>query len=204
MQRNDISPSGAVRRFLSCTARERTVPGGILFMTRLTLSDLPSLRFCRLTIVSLIREQGVTFAMCSCDCGVTKRFNLNNVRNGNSKSCGCLMRELLSVSKHRHGHATNGITQEYRAWTNMWDRCTRTTSDDYPNYGGRGITVCARWKDFTNFLADMGLKPSPKLQLDRQNNNGNYEPGNCRWATLSQQAKNRRPFKRKRRHFPTK
>jgi hypothetical protein len=84
-------------------------------------------------------------------------------------------------------------TRTYESWRKMRRRCTQTNFIDYPNYGGRGITICASWNDFANFLADMGERPEGH-SLDRINNNGNYEPDNCRWATPAQQSANRRPY----------
>ncbi len=103
--------------------------------------------------------------------------------------------------KHGESPSRNGKkpTPEYRAWRAMIDRCYRTKDKPYKNYGGRGIKVCDRWRhDFLAFLADMGRKPSPELTLDRfPNNNGNYEPGNCRWATRKEQYANSRPRQKK-------
>ncbi|MGA7988021.1 MAG: hypothetical protein WCB51_06440 [Candidatus Dormiibacterota bacterium] len=91
-----------------------------------------------------------------------------------------------------HGQAAGGGTRTYHAWKSMVRRCTNPSSADWPRYGGRGITVCNRWHRFENFLADMGPCPDD-LTLDRINNDGNYEPGNCRWTTWEQQMRNRRP-----------
>ena|SRR5438105_3349104 len=94
----------------------------------------------------------------------------------------------------KHGYARNGHRiSEYHCWTEMRQRCTNPTNKHFRLYGGRGITICSRWNSFANFLADMGRKPSRKHSLDRYpNQNGNYEPGNCRWATQQQQMRNRR------------
>lgn len=83
-------------------------------------------------------------------------------------------------------------TTEYRIWRGMFERCYNKNKERYPNYGGRGIVVCERWNDFRNFIADMGLRPSPQYSIDRINNDGNYEPGNCRWADAITQTNNAR------------
>lgn len=87
------------------------------------------------------------------------------------------------------------MTKEYVAWLRMNQRCNCPGHDSYPHYGGRGIAICERWRTFENFLEDMGPKPSPKHSLDRRDVNGNYEPGNCRWATSAEQARNKRTTK---------
>ena len=127
---------------------------------------------------------------CLCSlCGKTKNIDgYSLTRRGRStKSCGCQTNKI-------HGYATSIKMPEYRAWAAMKTRCYNPKSDSFSYYGGRGIQVCDRWlHSFENFLADVGKRPSPKHSLDRYpNTNGNYEPGNCRWATKHEQALNRR------------
>ncbi len=136
-----------------------------------------------------------------CTCGVRKPIASSPVRRGNTKSCGCTSVARSSAAKTKHGEAIQGKrTTEYRIWKAMRERCDNPNVDAYPDYGGRGITVCQRWREsYLNFLEDMGRRPSNRHTLDRYpDNDGNYEPSNCRWATWEQQAANRRPPKRTR------
>lgn len=135
--------------------------------------------------------------LCRCSCGNKCIVESRCFNRGITTSCGCARNELIRSHPHtlRHGESRPGRrSTEYEAWANMKGRCFCKTRPDYRDYGGRGITVCKRWRhSFEKFLADMGRKPSPRYSLDRYpNNDGNYEPGNCRWAAAAQQAANRR------------
>ena len=121
---------------------------------------------------------------CVCDCGVTKSVNTQALRRGRTLSCGCHRQRLAT----RHGMSESRI---YKAWHQMNRRCSNPKDAGWSWYGGRGIIVCERWKKFENFYADMG-DPSSGETLDRIDNDGNYEPGNCRWATLYEQSRNKR------------
>jgi hypothetical protein len=102
--------------------------------------------------------------------------------------------DLKFLRRLRHGDTHS---PEYKSWSGLKDRCLNSAGKLFPYYGGRGISVCLRWLVYENFLADMGRKPTAQHSLDRVNNDGNYEPENCRWATKKEQAMNRRPARRK-------
>jgi hypothetical protein len=145
--------------------------------------------FGRWTVISRIEGLRPCKWLCRCECGTEKLVRQDLLVEGKSTSC----RTGACHKDYIHGHTVgNATSPEFRAWVNMMVRCkpNYVRSDDY---WGRGITVCAQWADsFDQFLADLGPKPSSDLSLDRIDNNGNYEPGNCRWATEEQQQNNKR------------
>ena len=131
--------------------------------------------------------------LCRCVCGKEVAIAGSNLKSGSTKSCGCYKRKCdkkLSDDMTTHGHTAS---PEYRIWTSLKQRCTNPKSMGYPDYGGRGIAVCERWMEsFEAFYQDMGPRPSDLHSIDRKDVNGNYEPGNCRWATNEEQHSNRR------------
>lgn len=135
-------------------------------------------------------------ALSRCQCGVVHNVEVKTLRSGRSQSCGCLQREMMVRTKVTHGHSrptAGGHSPTYRAWASMKVRCTNENVPQWNDYGGRGISICERWfHSFEAFLEDMGERPSPAYSLDRKDNDGNYEPGNCRWATRKEQNENQR------------
>lgn len=137
----------------------------------------------------ILKRGPVRAIECRCDCGRVVTKALSNWRKKSAHSCGCMKGELIAVQIRTHGM---GASREYNTWRTMIKRCQDPRVWNFHRYGGRGIRVCERWQKFENFYADMGEKPTD-LQLDRINNDGNYEPGNCKWSTAKEQANNRRP-----------
>jgi hypothetical protein len=168
------------------------------------LIDLTGQVFGRWTVLCFfgIGKHRQAVWLCRCDCGKERVIRGGDLRSGDTQSCSCLQRELASqriraavgALNFKHGHArVDSETPEYRSWYNMIQRCTNSRREDYPRYGGRGIKVCERWRDsFAAFLEDMGRRPAG-TSIDRIDVNGNYEPGNCRWATPKEQRLNQRP-----------
>lgn len=152
--------------------------------------DLVGLKFNRWTVLSFDSKSkdGDAKWFCRCECGVERPVSGRHLRAQKTKSCGCYKEE----KRLKHGQHKS-IT--YSSWVAMRQRCLNPETTGFARWGGRGITICARWGEFKNFLEDMGERPSKEYSLDRINNNGNYEPGNCRWATRKQQIRNSRTAK---------
>lgn len=128
----------------------------------------------------------------SCTCGNTKVKRAAVVKAGNTRSCGCFRKEDAVRRATTHGLSKGGDNR-YSIWESMRKRCTNQKDSHYHRYGGRGITVCARWDSFELFCSDMGDRPSNEHSIDRRDNNGNYEPSNCYWATDAEQRLNKAP-----------
>lgn len=144
----------------------------------------------------VLEYNGGSYWKCLCDCGKIKMVDGNSLRRGLSKSCGCLHKEIISKmgkDRIRHGRSNKGDLT-YTSWQHMKRRVLNKNSPDFPNWGGRGIKVCERWIKFENFLEDMGERPEG-MTLDRIDNDGNYEPSNCKWSTRKEQNRNKRNIK---------
>lgn len=153
-------------------------------------------RFGSLIVLSMTGRyrNGRAIVLCRCDCGNEKEFNLHGLRDGNTTSCGCLTRELKSkiLLKRNTTHGKSHLP-ENKIWRQMKVRCQNPNDPKYPIYGGRGITVCLEWRhDFVAFLAHIGRRPGPGYSIERIDNSKGYQPGNVRWATKTEQARNTR------------
>lgn len=157
------------------------------------LIDIKGKRFGRLLILNKVKAKNKAGAywLCVCDCGNKTIVHSGNLRLGHTKSCGCLKKDNPPNYKHGKSQIHD---RTYRTWIGMRQRCNNLKSNGYKNYGGRGIKICERWHNFENFFSDMGERPQGK-SINRINNDGNYEPDNCEWATQKQQRRNSRKTK---------
>ena len=155
-------------------------------------------KYGRLIPITQIKKKGRLYWVCKCECGSRVEVIGFGLANGSTQSCGCLRSEAARINVEiNRPKATHNMTNtsEYKAWQQMKQRCYNPKMQNYIYYGARGILVCESWLiSFENFYADTGEKPRPKFlySIDRINNNGNYEPSNCRWTTAKIQMNNRR------------
>lgn len=136
-------------------------------------------------------DRGGSIWSCVCACGTARTIHRGNLVSGKTKSCGCEKPSLIAAAKTTHGMFG---TREYRTWSGMITRCYNKNAKSFADYGARGIVVCDSWRQFENFLTDMGARPAG-MTIDRKDVNGHYEPGNCRWADAKTQSRNRRTTK---------
>ena len=156
--------------------------------------DLANQVFGKLTVIKKVGSDKwkSTLWLCECVCGNTTIVISSSLRSGNTKSCGCFRRELLSQRNTTHGYSKNKKSKIYRAWCQMFTRCNNINIPGYKNYGGRGIKICKQWSKFENFLKDMGEPPTKDHMLERIDNNRGYSKKNCKWGTRKEQNRNKR------------
>ena len=160
--------------------------------------DLTGKRYVRLRVLAHAGKSLTTKKLhlwkCKCMCGTVVIVSGKSLKNGDTKSCGCLHKDAVAAANSTHGArratASPGMKGAYSSWTNMMNRCYYVGHHKRVRYSGRGITVCPRWHRFKNFLEDMGPRPGPGFSVERKDNNGNYTPSNCRWAVAVEQMAN--------------
>jgi hypothetical protein len=153
-------------------------------------NDLTGAKFNYLTIIKRVDNlNGNIMWLCRCDCGTEKIIRGSHITNHKTLSCGCYKDKNTSIRNTTHGKSNTRI---YKSWAHMVARCNNPNDNAYKHYGGRGITVCDEWTTFEGFYKDMGSSYRDGLTIDRINNNGNYEPSNCKWSTYEEQGNNKR------------
>lgn len=154
------------------------------------IKDISNKRFGRLVAIKPTGQKkwGVSLWSCTCDCGKEHVAAINSLKRGLVKSCGCLLREIAKIKNTVHGEYGSPT---YKVWGGIIQRCNNNKSTSYPRYGGLGIKVCDSWLIYENFKRDMGDRPHG-MSIDRINPHGNYAPDNCRWASTTAQARNKK------------